>query len=415
MLYSLRKRIQEQLKYYAVKRDDRILFRSFYLKQIDSSVDAVASNCILVIRLDAIGDSVIWLDQAKEYRKRFPNHKLVLFHNISWKDIAERLPYFDECISFNPQETDIINYYTHKLEEINKYHYDILFSPIHFRSFFIEDWFVHNIKATEKIGYESDGNRSHKAGLLNKYYRKHVEKYNLLEIGNGWYTKIIPSKSNNLSELERNADFVRAAINPAFKSNLPTFPFQIITNKFVPSTEYGVFSMGSSATARRWPVSNFVKIVDNIPYNTIVLCGSSNESYLGESFIDQYNGTKTVIPLFGKTTLFELISLIKYAKIVVSNETSTSHISVATRTPSICLLGGGHYGLFQPYVVDDLSEEDQNILPIIVSSDDKSCFGCDWDCKYPLIDNSWKCIKNISVNSVIKAIEVITKFQPVFK
>ena len=109
MVNSLRKKIQEQLKYYAVKRDDRILFRSFYLKQIDSSVDAVASNCILVIRLDAIGDSVIWLDQAKEYRKRFPNHKLVLFHNISWKDIAERLPYFDECISFNPQETDIIS------------------------------------------------------------------------------------------------------------------------------------------------------------------------------------------------------------------------------------------------------------------------------------------------------------------
>jgi ADP-heptose:LPS heptosyltransferase len=409
MVKDLRQYFREQWKYYTVKRDDRKLFKNFYLKRADNKKDSTTSNCILIIRLDAIGDSVIWLDQAKEYRKAFPNHKLVLFHNISWKDIAERLPYFDVFISFNPQETDITNYYTHKLEEINKYSYEKLFSPIHFRSFFIEDWFVHNINAKEKIGYESDGVRSHKAGLLNKYYRKHIAKYSLLEIGNNWYSKIVPSISNNRTELQRNADFVRATMNPDFKSSLPSFPFLIPKVELIPSTEYVVFSMGSSAAPRRWPVSNFVKITEYIPYDTIVLCGSANESSLGDSFIDTYNGTKKIIPIFGKTSLLELISIIKYAKLVVTNETSTSHISVATRTPSICLLGGGHYGLFQPYVVDELAENEKKIMPINVSSEDKLCFGCDWDCKYLLLDNCWKCIFEISVNSVIKAIDEFTR------
>lgn len=407
MVKALRHFFQEQLKYYAVKRDDRKLFKSFYLKRVNNRKDCTASNCILIMRLDAIGDSVIWLDQAKEYRKAFPNHKIVLFHNISWKNIAERLPYFDECISFNTNETDKLQYYTCKLEEINKYSYEKLFSPIHFRSFFVEDWFVHNINAKEKIGYESDGVRSHKAGLLNKYYKKHIAKYSLLEIGNNWYTKIVPSISNNRTELQRNADFVRATMNHDFKSSLPSFPFQIPKVELIPSTEYVVFSMGSSAAPRRWPVSNFVKITEHIPYNTIVLCGSENEAILGDSFIESYKGTKKIIPIFGKTSLLELISIIKYAKLVVTNETSTSHISVATRTPSICLLGGGHYGLFQPYVVDNLSEEEKKIMPLIVSSEDKLCFGCDWDCKYPLLDNCWKCIFEISVNSVITAIEKI--------
>ena len=59
------------------------------------------SDTILVIKVDAIGDSVIWLDAAKEYKKHFSQQKLVLLYNKAWQGIALQLPYFDEWIAFD--------------------------------------------------------------------------------------------------------------------------------------------------------------------------------------------------------------------------------------------------------------------------------------------------------------------------
>ena len=55
---------------------------------------------ILLIRQDAIGDFVMWLDTAKEYRKLYPpdKYKIVLAGNASWCDLAEELPYWDKVI-----------------------------------------------------------------------------------------------------------------------------------------------------------------------------------------------------------------------------------------------------------------------------------------------------------------------------
>ena len=50
---------------------------------------------ILIIRQDAIGDFVMWLDTAKEYRKLYPpdKYKIVLAGNKIWCDLAEELPF----------------------------------------------------------------------------------------------------------------------------------------------------------------------------------------------------------------------------------------------------------------------------------------------------------------------------------
>ena len=55
---------------------------------------------ILLIRLDAIGDFVMWLDTAKEYQKIFPSdkYKILLAGNKIWCELAEELPYWDKVI-----------------------------------------------------------------------------------------------------------------------------------------------------------------------------------------------------------------------------------------------------------------------------------------------------------------------------
>jgi ADP-heptose:LPS heptosyltransferase len=103
----------------------------------------------------------------------------------------------------------------------------------------------------------------------------------------------------------------------------------------------------------------------------------------------------------------ELFSLIKHAKWIITNDTSASHISVITKTPSICILGGAHYGRFQPYIVEKQTADDQ--IPKIANFF-MDCYNCNLNCKF--IKNNknkvWPCIEKIEVSLINKLVNEIS-------
>lgn len=398
----------EEIKYQHKKLLDRFLFVNFWTRK-KKCIKKPISKAILVIRLDAIGDCIIWLDQAKEYRKAFPEHRLVLLHNKVWNEIAGKLPWFDEFIPFDRNLIGNTRYYLQLLARLNKYTYEKVISPVFSRDFVTTDWIIHNVNALEKIGYEGDY-QNNGIFAFNQYYRRHSKTLDLKPMADKWYTSLVPNDSTFKMELQRNAHFIRNTINKDFKSRLPKIPFEIPKYKDIPTEEFALFFLGASTEFRMWSVSDFVKVSQRIPYNTIVLCGSPKEQTLALEFISSYHGDKKIIDLTGKTSLLDLVSVIANAKMTISNETSASHIAVATRTPSICLLGGGHYGRFHPYKVDTFNEDEKKYLPVVVTAHDKSCFNCNWGCKYPLQHGRWKCINDIKVDDVFEAIDIIKSY-----
>ena len=171
--------------------------------------------------------------------------------------------------------------------------------------------------------------------------------------------------------------------------------------------KYFVFCLGASTPRRTWSVENFAEVAKNyINEYGIVVCGGANEQMLCEQFIAYGLPQEKVVNLCGKTNILELISVIKYADFILSNETAASHITVAVRTPSVCLLGGGHFGRFQPYQVEEVQAEDLTIFPKVVSIP-MDCFHCNWICRFPLKDGKWQCIYDIDKNKVIAAIDSI--------
>ena len=87
-----------------------IIIRSILFILFDSIALWVAKDpkrnqpkVVLLIRQDAIGDFILWLDTAKEYRKHFPpeNYKIVLIGNALWCDLAKELPFWDEVLRVN--------------------------------------------------------------------------------------------------------------------------------------------------------------------------------------------------------------------------------------------------------------------------------------------------------------------------
>lgn len=377
------KRVSQPLRYQTFLLHRHYLYGLFHRN----------SRTILIIRMDAIGDAILWLNQAKEYRSHYPNHRLVLLHNSTWSDLASRLPYFDLCIPADRKRMDTSRSYCRSLlRQVNRYRYEKVICPVFSRDLPHMDWFVHNTYAKEKIAPIGDNNN----------YTSSKEK----EQADRWYDHLIISGHLHIMELQRNTDFTNDLFKENILSRLPSIPFSLNRPKSIPYPHYTVFSLGASILCKTWPADRYATVAEHIS-TPIVLCGGPAEQQLSEEFIQHYHGTCSILNLTGQTTIYELLCLIAHADLVVGNDTATSHIAVATRTPSICLVGGGNYGRFHPYQADILDTADHAIMPITVTCADHSCFGCHERCPYPLQNHRWRCIDNISIQSVIQAFNEI--------
>jgi len=125
------------------------------------------------------------------------------------------------------------------------------------------------------------------------------------------------------------------------------------------TSEYIVINPNASdlRIERQWPKNYFVQLIqlliENHPDKQIVLIGSKNESPYVDSILNRFSKAK-ILSLAGKTTITELISIIKNAKIVITNDTGPMHIAFAVETPTIALFGPcspNQYGISKNCIV----------------------------------------------------------------
>ena len=339
---------------------------------------------VLLIRQDAIGDFVMWLDTAKEFRYLYPSekYKIVLVGNALWYGLAKALPYWDEVIPVDiKQFKTIFSYRWNLLKQVRNLGAQIAIQPTFSREFYHGDTLVRASGAPTRIS--SEGDMSNRNWLKKK-------------LADGWHTELIPASTQMMTELERNAEFFqRLSKKPHFisypKFNLPGLASSVNWE----NQEYYVLFPGVSEALRQWPVECFAEIANRI-YDqtglTGILDGAPNEKPLAESV---QNISRASLEWAG-TMLDELPELLKYAKFVVSGETSAVVIAAALETPVICVLGGAYFGRFFPY--PKLTGQEITLETVSYSM---SCYGCNAKCVYPLQKNEpAPCVSNVNVDAV---------------
>ena len=120
-----------------------IIIRSLLFILFDSIALWVAKDLknnqlkvVLLIRQDAIGDFILWLDTAKEYRKHFPseNHKIILIGNALWCDLAKELPFWDEVLPVNVKTFKTLSRYRWNIiQEVKRFGAEIAVLPTNSR------------------------------------------------------------------------------------------------------------------------------------------------------------------------------------------------------------------------------------------------------------------------------------------
>ena len=343
---------------------------------------------VLLIRQDAIGDFVMWLDTAKEYRKLYTpdKYRIILVGNALWCDLAEELPYWDKVIPIDVKQFKTLSGYRWiLLQKIRSFGAQIAIQPTFSREFYHGDSLVRASKATRKISSVGDmGNRN----WLKKF------------IADSWHTELIPVSTRPMAELERNAEFFSGLSN---YSHITGYP-QLDIHELWLSSEWRekifyILVPGTSGAVdgKEWPPSYFSDIATKVFRKTGwegVICGAKQEHSLGEQILKQCDAP--LQNLCGQTTLVELAGLLSQSRLTISNDTGVVYLSSAVGTPSVCIVGGGHFGRFVPY--PDLTGQTNNLKEVFHKM---PCFGCNWNCIYPIKKGDpAPCIANVNVDAV---------------
>ena len=341
---------------------------------------------VVLIRLDLIGDFVLWLDSAQAYRRIYPGKKITLLVNSACAELAQALPHWDEviCVSVQGLRED----FRYRLASLIKFrwrNFSIAVQPTFSREF-VGDLVLRSTNAPARIGFSGDTNN------ISVAQKTRTDR---------WYSKLIIGDPACTMELKINAQFVRELGQKDFVSGIPSIPkIEPALLTTFPAKSYVVIAPGASWQSKMWPLDQFAALILHLNSTFdlhFVICGDKNDRSLCESLAKKVN-LDNLTNIAGQTSLIQLVEVIRSAILVVSNDSAAVHLAAATGTRAICILGGGHFGRFLPYQVE---RSTQPYLPIPIWSE-MDCFGCSWRCKFtPLDGNVVPCVSNVSLQQVI--------------
>jgi len=301
-----------------------------------------SSKNILLIRLDAIGDYILFRNFIEILKKepKYSEYKITLIGNIMWKELAETLDkeYISEFIWIDTKKFHRNIIYRYRtLRKVYSTYYDIVIHPTYSRTYDADN-IVKMSNASEKIG--SIGDLSN----ISRWQKRITDKY---------YTKLIPAQKNIMFEFYRNIEFFENLLDKKLDITKPyiKLPANYTFNLELPQSNYAVLFIGASANFKKWNIENFGEVAKWIKFNLgyeIVLCGGKEDMGSTKVFERVYNDT--YFNLVGKTSLIDLLFVIKNSKMIISNETFFPHMAVALNAKNIFVISNGnHFGRFTPY------------------------------------------------------------------
>jgi heptosyltransferase-3 len=167
---------------------------------------------------------------------------------------------------------------------------------------------------------------------------------------------------------------------------------------------------------KRWPLANWVKLIESLSQNhQVVLSGAPivQDRELNQAIIDLLSDSakKSILNLDGRLKLDQLGTLLRQAKLYIGVDTSVTHLAAACNTPTITLFGAtpptnfgpwpnGFVGQ-QPYSLRATTQKVGNVTILQGPGDCVPCrkAGCE-----DKPDSRSDCLINLPVNSVLEAV-----------
>jgi len=328
---------------------------------------------ILILRLSSMGDILLATPVPEVLKKIYPGSEIHWVVYKNFEDSIRNNPNIDKILAIEKADD---------LTGISKFirlsEYDLIFdlhknSKTYFLTRNLKNVFRYNKRLVERF-------------LLVFFKRK----YN-----------IIPATKMYFAALNK------AGIKTPDKWELSFYPDQdceaAAVCKFELKKEpYAVFVPGASYFTKIWPKEYFIELAEMLfleKFKKIIVVGKGEyEEMIGRFICGE--GNERCINLTGKLNLDETASVLKYADIVITNDNGPMHLAECFKKKIIAIFGCTTEELgFFPYSTDFKA----------VEVNDLKCRPCTHFGKRKCPKGHFKCMRNISPESVYKTITDLLK------
>jgi heptosyltransferase II len=344
---------------------------------------------ILVRATNWIGDSVMSMPAVQRLRELEPEAHIALLCPAKLHDLWQYNPFLDEVIPFGPKPG------IRRLRQ-GKFDAAIVF-PNSFRS----AWECWRARIPRRIGFAGHQRRYLLTDVVAEPREEKPVSKEITVEGESFHVKHFPAIRHQthryldiISYLGGNRDHVPPKI-------------WIEPNAIPPLTKFlhegdrpffGIHAGAEYGPAKRWMPERFAEVAarvsDEVPCRWL-LFGSPNASDV------QIAGTietrlrahcsdpRDVVNVAGKTTLLELCGLIKFCKLLLTNDTGPMHLAAALGTPLVAI-----FGSTSPELTGPLGERS------IVVRQPVECSPC-FLRECPI---DFRCMDRITVDRVVEAV-----------
>lgn len=333
---------------------------------------------ILIVKLSAIGDVVHALPVAHALKTCFPTARITWVIEKPAYDLLTHNPDIDEIIVFDkPKFKSAAGFIQHApdfIRELRSRHFDL---ALDLQGLFKSAAIAFVSGAPKRLVYENSREKS------------------------DWFSQRICGPNCHGHVVERYLDVVRAL---SCESGEPVFSFVLTPREQEMAVaaaaqagldinqRYAILAPGTNWPNKCWPTTHFTALCDRLFAEGLipVIVGGTKDHQLYGAIA----GAAIVPPvdLIGKTTLKQLIHIIRSARVFVGGDTGPLHLAAAIGTPVVGLYGptdtsrNGPYGKGHTTLVAD-----------------HQCAGC-WQRSCPRGED---CLSVISVPAVYEAIKML--------
>ena len=375
-----------------VKKVDRY----FLIKPIDLFLTHFCNSSQYItkgfIRMDVLGDNFVFFPFLLKYKELYPNAFWIVNRSIY---ILYKLLNI-KCISIHLWKFRWNPIYRFQiLRKLLFMEFDFLINIVPHRAQLEGDEILKLLRAKEKICYGNDfilwRNQNNKICSTVISYDYNYQERKLS------YIHIFKHERNFFEKLTG----IRLAINVRefYINSLNKLKEILPLINISKGKKYIVIITDAGSPFRKYKTENWQVVLNNLPKNLKIIQLGLNKFPLQHP---------NLIDLTGKTSLEEAMSIVINASLVIGNETGLTHLAYLSGIPTVCILGGGHFGRFLPW------PEFEDVVKCVYKPMD--CFQCGWKCKYVNLQKGEvpPCILQIPPESILEAVEELNEEYKIF-
>jgi ADP-heptose:LPS heptosyltransferase len=293
------------------------------------------SKTLLLIRLDDIGDYLLFRNQLRMYKNssRWADHKITLLGNDSWRDLFTLLDKdaVDDTLWVNK------NRYLERAEcrldiwrRLREQGFETVVAPSCTRPLLLDDLCMLAAAPLNSIGSENTNVHA----IWN-------------QLSDNLYTSLFKPSRALMHEFHFNAEFAEWACGIRYGGSRPRiehrFPLPV-------ADPYIICFVGASTRSRRWPTKRWIEFITlhrRYYFSKIFLAGNSKAEREMVRIIQKRTGAESIA---GGVALSELLHWVAGADAVVTNDTMAAHLGASFGKPTVIVANGVNYMRFSEYI-----------------------------------------------------------------